>query len=187
VQVSEQISHRLRFGLKAGHGRRTATDDLLDQLAVVLALGDTMQVGAHQTLPGNAMAAGAVEQEQPSARLSRATVFEGGAGVRIGSGTGENQQHHDDAGCGKSHHQCRHKRPAVEGAEGWGGGTGHKIAEGLAVSALGVKQSCLGITSIATMIEPLLCGIVLGLIPVTLLGLFMAAWNQYRRGSLLDS
>ncbi len=36
------------------------------------------------------------------------------------------------------------------------------------------------------MIEPLLCGIVLGLIPVTL-GLFVAAWNQYRRGSLLDS
>ena len=32
------------------------------------------------------------------------------------------------------------------------------------------------------MIEPLLCGIVLGLIPVTLLGLFVAAWNQYRRG-----
>ena len=36
------------------------------------------------------------------------------------------------------------------------------------------------------MIEPLLCGIVLGLIPVTLLGLFVSAWNQYRRGSLLD-
>jgi len=33
------------------------------------------------------------------------------------------------------------------------------------------------------MIEPLLCGIVLGLIPVTLVGLFVAAWNQYRRGS----
>ena len=32
------------------------------------------------------------------------------------------------------------------------------------------------------MIEPLLCGIVLGLIPVTLMGLFVAAWNQYRRG-----
>ncbi|MFO0118508.1 MAG: cytochrome b6-f complex subunit V, partial [Cyanobium sp.] len=27
------------------------------------------------------------------------------------------------------------------------------------------------------MIEPLLCGIVLGLIPVTLVGLFVAAWN----------
>ncbi|MEI8250375.1 MAG: cytochrome b6-f complex subunit PetG, partial [Synechococcus sp. ELA057] len=26
------------------------------------------------------------------------------------------------------------------------------------------------------MIEPLLCGIVLGLIPVTLVGLFVAAW-----------
>ncbi len=35
------------------------------------------------------------------------------------------------------------------------------------------------------MIEPLLCGIVLGLIPVTLVGLFMAAWNQYRRGGAL--
>ena len=35
------------------------------------------------------------------------------------------------------------------------------------------------------MIEPLLLGIVLGLIPVTLLGLFVAAWNQYRRGSAL--
>jgi cytochrome b6-f complex subunit 5 len=37
-----------------------------------------------------------------------------------------------------------------------------------------------------SMIEPLLCGIVLGLIPVTLAGLFVAAWNQYRRGTLLD-
>ncbi len=36
-----------------------------------------------------------------------------------------------------------------------------------------------------TMIEPLLCGIVLGLIPVTLVGLFVAAWNQYRRGGAL--
>jgi hypothetical protein len=29
------------------------------------------------------------------------------------------------------------------------------------------------------------CGIVLGLIPVTLVGLFVAAWNQYRRGNAL--
>ena len=35
------------------------------------------------------------------------------------------------------------------------------------------------------MLEPQLCGIVLGLIPVTLAGLFVAAWNQYRRGSAL--
>ena len=35
------------------------------------------------------------------------------------------------------------------------------------------------------MIEPLLCGIVLGLIPVTLVGLFVAAWNQYRRSTVL--
>ncbi|WP_255087109.1 MULTISPECIES: cytochrome b6-f complex subunit V [unclassified Synechococcus] len=35
------------------------------------------------------------------------------------------------------------------------------------------------------MVEPLLCGIVLGLVPITIVGLFVAAWNQYRRGSAL--
>ncbi len=30
-------------------------------------------------------------------------------------------------------------------------------------------------------VEPLLCGIVLGLIPVTLAGLFYAAYKQYKR------
>lgn len=33
------------------------------------------------------------------------------------------------------------------------------------------------------MIEPLLFGIVLGLVPVTLAGLFVAAYLQYRRGN----
>ncbi|TGG80059.1 MAG: cytochrome b6-f complex subunit PetG [Aphanocapsa feldmannii 277cV] len=35
------------------------------------------------------------------------------------------------------------------------------------------------------MVEPLLCGIVLGLVPITVLGLFVAAYNQYQRGSSL--
>ncbi|NES85100.1 MAG: cytochrome b6-f complex subunit PetG [Moorea sp. SIO2B7] len=35
------------------------------------------------------------------------------------------------------------------------------------------------------MIEPLLLGIVLGLIPVTLAGLFVAAYMQYKRGNQL--
>ena len=35
-------------------------------------------------------------------------------------------------------------------------------------------------------IEPLLLGIVLGLIPVTLAGLFVAAYMQYRRGDQLN-
>jgi len=35
------------------------------------------------------------------------------------------------------------------------------------------------------MIEPLLFGMVLGLIPVTLIGLFVAAFLQYRRGNKL--
>ncbi|WP_416669991.1 cytochrome b6-f complex subunit V [Egbenema bharatensis] len=33
------------------------------------------------------------------------------------------------------------------------------------------------------MVEPLLSGIVLGLIPVTLAGLFVAAYLQYKRGN----
>jgi len=45
-----------------------------------------------------------------------------------------------------------------------------------------MEESC-SANSPSPMIEPLLCGIVLGLIPVTLVGLFVAAWNQYRRGS----
>ena len=49
-----------------------------------------------------------------------------------------------------------------------------------------MKELCLARHTGHPMIEPLLCGIVLGLIPVTLTGLFVAAWNQYRRGSLLD-
>ncbi|NJP10730.1 MAG: cytochrome b6-f complex subunit PetG [Leptolyngbyaceae cyanobacterium RU_5_1] len=35
------------------------------------------------------------------------------------------------------------------------------------------------------MVEPILVGIVLGLIPVTLAGLFVAAYLQYRRGNEL--
>jgi cytochrome b6-f complex subunit 5 len=36
-----------------------------------------------------------------------------------------------------------------------------------------------------TLIEPILSGIVLGLIPITLAGLFVAAYLQYRRGNQL--
>jgi len=34
-------------------------------------------------------------------------------------------------------------------------------------------------------IEPILLGIVLGLVPITLAGLFVAAYLQYRRGNEL--
>ncbi|HEY9627702.1 MAG: cytochrome b6-f complex subunit PetG [Oscillatoriophycideae cyanobacterium NC_groundwater_1537_Pr4_S-0.65um_50_18] len=33
------------------------------------------------------------------------------------------------------------------------------------------------------MVEPLLVGIVLGLVPITLAGLFVAAYFQYKRGN----
>lgn len=35
------------------------------------------------------------------------------------------------------------------------------------------------------MVEPLLSGIVLGLVPITLTGLFVTAYLQYRRGDQL--
>lgn len=38
----------------------------------------------------------------------------------------------------------------------------------------------------ATMIEPILLGIVLGLVPITLAGLFVAAYTQYRRDNRLN-
>jgi cytochrome b6-f complex subunit 5 len=38
----------------------------------------------------------------------------------------------------------------------------------------------------AIVIEPILLGIVLGLVPVTLAGLFVAAYTQYRRGNQLN-
>ncbi|MDE5075511.1 MAG: cytochrome b6-f complex subunit PetG [Trichodesmium sp. St15_bin1_1] len=37
------------------------------------------------------------------------------------------------------------------------------------------------------MVEPLLSGIVLGLILVTLAGLFVAAYQQYKRGNQLNN
>lgn len=36
------------------------------------------------------------------------------------------------------------------------------------------------------MVEPLLSGIVLGLVPVTLAGLFVTAYLQYLRGDILN-
>jgi cytochrome b6-f complex subunit 5 len=35
-------------------------------------------------------------------------------------------------------------------------------------------------------VEPLLSGIVLGLIPITIAGLFVAAYLQYKRGNELE-
>lgn len=53
------------------------------------------------------------------------------------------------------------------------------------MTAVVVEELCIVRNFSLSMIEPLLCGIVLGLIPITLVGLFVAAWNQYRRGSAL--
>jgi hypothetical protein len=63
VQEGQQVSHVLGIRLEAGHGRRAAADHLLDQLAIVLAVIDAMEVGPYQPLGGQAMATGAIETE----------------------------------------------------------------------------------------------------------------------------
>jgi cytochrome b6-f complex subunit 5 len=68
----------------------------------------------------------------------------------------------------------------------WGSGERSRVETKACRLGCDVEQLCLDRRFGLPMIEPLLCGIVLGLIPVTLMGLFVAAWNQYRRGSLLD-
>ncbi|BAZ38561.1 cytochrome b6f complex subunit PetG [Calothrix sp. NIES-4101] len=43
----------------------------------------------------------------------------------------------------------------------------------------------MNVTRRLKVVEPLLCGIVIGLIPVTLAGLFYKAYIQYKRGNQL--
>jgi cytochrome b6-f complex subunit 5 len=55
-------------------------------------------------------------------------------------------------------------------------GINNKLSQFLTLSLLVKKK----------MVEALLSGIVLGLIPITLAGLFVTAYLQYRRGDQLD-
>lgn len=49
-----------------------------------------------------------------------------------------------------------------------------------------LKESFFTFLSYKKMVEPLLSGIVLGLVPVTIAGLFVTAYLQYRRGDLAN-
>ena len=49
------------------------------------------------------------------------------------------------------------------------------------------KKTKLKIIRNKIMVEPLLSGIVLGLVPVTLIGLFVTAYLQYRRGDRITN
>ncbi len=44
----------------------------------------------------------------------------------------------------------------------------------------------LGLLRRTFVVEPLVLGLVMGLVPVTLAGLFVAAYLQYKRGSQFD-
>ncbi len=47
------------------------------------------------------------------------------------------------------------------------------------------SQSAMKIGELLIMAEPLLLGMVMGLVPITIAGLLMAAYIQYRRGNQL--
>ena len=83
VQEGQQVSHVLGIRLEAGHGRRAAADHLLDQLAIVLAVIDAMEVGPHQTLGGQAMATGAIETEELAAADIIPFERQGGAAIGV--------------------------------------------------------------------------------------------------------
>ncbi len=55
------------------------------------------------------------------------------------------------------------------------------------ISGFVVETLKINFLKLATMVEPLLSGIVLGLVPVTLAGLFVTAYLQYRRGDRVTS
>ena len=56
----------------------------------------------------------------------------------------------------------------------------------LFLSSGGVQEPPLFFIFQNLMVEPLLSGIVLGFIPVTIAGLFVTAYLQYRRGDQLN-
>ena len=48
-----------------------------------------------------------------------------------------------------------------------------------------LNQKCKSFKINSHMVEPLLSGIVLGLVPITIIGLFVTAYLQYKRGDRL--
>ena len=61
MEEGQQISHGLRLGLEAGHGRGISANHLLDQLAIVFVSPHTVEIRTHQALSRKTMAAGAIE------------------------------------------------------------------------------------------------------------------------------
>lgn len=105
MQVGEQIGHRLRFDLKARHGWRFTTDDLVDEHRIVALLGDANKFRADKSLPGEAMATGAVDAEQLSAVFGGSLEIQAGAHVGILTGATEHPKHENDAGGSRKHNK----------------------------------------------------------------------------------
>ena len=86
MQVGEQIGHRLRFDLKARHGWRFTTDDLVDEHRIVALLGDANKFWADKPLPSQSMATGAINAEQFTAVFGGSLEIQAGAHVGILTG-----------------------------------------------------------------------------------------------------
>jgi hypothetical protein len=115
VEEGEQISHRLRIGLEARHGGGTTTYHLLNELAIIFAVGHPVEIGPHQALGGKAMAARTIQAEQAPAIAGITRQLEGGSGVGV-SAQARNQ--HDQAE--QQHSNARHKSKKREQATALG-------------------------------------------------------------------
>ena len=117
MQKGQKICHGLGFWLEAGHGWGATAHHLLNQLAVIFAMHHAVQIGAHQPLGGQPMAAGAVEAKQATAVLHRALSLQGGAGVGIGV-QGWKHQHQGQYQAGQTSQGCEGSHEATAALDG---------------------------------------------------------------------
>ena len=64
VHVRQKISHGCWFHLKTWHGRCFSTDDLMNQLRILEAIGDADQLRTEEPLASETVTAGAVDPKQ---------------------------------------------------------------------------------------------------------------------------
>jgi hypothetical protein len=115
VEEGEQISHRLRIGLEARHGGGATTHHLLNELAIIFAVGHPVKIGPHQTLGGEAVAAGTIQAKEAPAIAGITRQLEGGSGVGV-SAQARNQHNQAE----QQHSDARHKSEKREQATALG-------------------------------------------------------------------
>ena len=107
MQIGQEIGHGLRFNLKTRHRRCFAADDLMHKLGVLVLIRYTDQLRSHESLSGQAMAAGAIDAKQLSTMINRSRQLQACLNVGIALGTAQDPDRQDNAGgCGEHDQGC---------------------------------------------------------------------------------